>query len=138
MNTISLIPLLSRLQAQMARRLAAGLATKDLGLLAPAHVDLLLQLAQEDMTMKRLALAIGRDKSTLTPLIEKLIHWGYVIRLQDGQDKRVYNVSITQQGLKLIPKLKALLASLEEDHTRLLSPSENALLIKLLDKLNQS
>ncbi len=132
------MPLLSRLQAQLARRLTAGLAAQDLALLAPAHVDLLLQLSQEDMTMKQLAQAIGRDKSTLTPLMEKLIHWGYVIRLQDSKDKRIFNVSITQQGLKLIPKLKALLASLEEDHSRILSPSEKTTLIKLLDKLNQN
>ena len=49
-------------------------------------------------SMKELAKAIGRDKSTLTVLIKKLEKNGYIILEANKKDKRSKIVSLTNKG----------------------------------------
>lgn len=54
----------------------------------------------QSLTMKELAKKIDRDKSTLTPLIKKLVKDGYVTLSVNETDKRSKVVCITEKGIQ--------------------------------------
>ena len=51
--------------------------------------------------MREIAKRIGRDKSTVTALVKKLIDFGYVQKEQDLKDSRVTLVKLTKSGRAL-------------------------------------
>ncbi len=48
--------------------------------------------------MREIAARIGRDKSTVTALVKKLIDFGYVQKEQDPNDSRVTLIRLTEAG----------------------------------------
>lgn len=76
----------------------------DLGMrgLATSHGDILAALfAEEPRTMLSLAEGIGRDPSTVTALVKKLVDAGYVTTYKNAQDRRVTEVVLTPKGYAL-------------------------------------
>lgn len=72
--------------------------------LAPSHGALLNHLFHNKVvTMKDLAIAVRRDKSTVTSLVGKLVAEGYVEKQPSVDDQRSYNVMLSQKGEKLRP-----------------------------------
>lgn len=70
--------------------------------LVPSHGDILVNLfAHESMTMAALAESIGKDPSTVTVLVRKLIDAGYVKTEKSSLDRRVTEVSLTGKGQAL-------------------------------------
>ncbi len=47
---------------------------------------------------------IGRDKSTVTPLIAELIASGHVAREQDASDRRSFHLTLTPLGRELLSR----------------------------------
>lgn len=73
---------------------AAGLEN-----LVPSHGDILIQLFDHDgMSMQELSAKIGRDPSTVTALVKKLVDIGYVQTKKSDKDKRRIEVSLTHTG----------------------------------------
>jgi len=52
-----------------------------------------------------LSQASGRDKSSLTPVIEDLVRRGHVERQRTDSDKRTYRLTLTAQGKKVLASL---------------------------------
>ncbi len=70
----------------------------------PSHGGILMCLfANDEMPMAGLADAIGKDPSTVTALVRKLIEGGYVEKHPGSRDKRVNYVSLTEKGRSLKP-----------------------------------
>ena len=70
--------------------------------LVPSHGDILNQLFDhESMTMQELSANIGRDPSTVTTLVKKLVDAGYVQTKKGDKDKRRTEVSLTHKGSAL-------------------------------------
>lgn len=64
-----------------------------------SHGDILWQLlGGEAKTMSELALGIGRDKSTVTALVNKMERRGLVKKTRDRSDSRVTFVELTDRG----------------------------------------
>lgn len=57
--------------------------------------------------LKNIGKAMMLDSSTLTPLLKKLEKKGYIVRNKSLTDERNLQVDITEKGLALKPKLKA-------------------------------
>jgi DNA-binding MarR family transcriptional regulator len=67
--------------------------------LAPSHGAIFFHLFDNvQMTMKELAKAIRRDKSTITALVSKLVEKGYVQKGASQDDLRTMQVSLTEKG----------------------------------------
>lgn len=64
------------------------------------HGTILERLFENDgkMTMKDLAIALSRTKSTVTQLVDKLIAFGFVTKVQSQTDKRYYYVCLTKKA----------------------------------------
>lgn len=72
----------------------AGLAE-----IAPSHGSILIALDRSGpLSMTHLAQDLGRDKSTVTVLVNRLERLGYVTRQSDPQDARVVRLLLTERA----------------------------------------
>ncbi|MCG8653339.1 MAG: MarR family transcriptional regulator [Pirellulales bacterium] len=71
----------------------------------------------------------------ITRLIDKLEKRSLIFRKRDGKDRRVWNVTITKTGLKLLSELDEPAHQLERDLCRGLSKLECLQLSVLLEKI---
>lgn len=103
MNDKYIIYFISRTKANMIKFIENKLKENDLNDLIPTHGNILTALYESDkkLTMKEIAKKIGKDKSTVTSLVNKLIHLGYLTKKQSTLDRRVTYISLTLYHLKL-------------------------------------
>lgn len=72
--------------------------------IVPSHGDILVYLYKHhNATMKELAEHIHRTKPTVTILVNKLVDYGYVIKVKDTIDKRITYIKLTPKGIELQP-----------------------------------
>ena len=72
--------------------------------ISPSHGEIIGSLLMRGpLTMKDIAGIVGKDKSTVTSLVSKLIEKGYVKKNEDAEDKRVTIISLTGAGKALKP-----------------------------------
>ncbi len=80
-----------------------------------SHGNILFQLSRnEKMSMKELADAIHRDKSTVTALVSKLREQGYLEKVPSEADSRVVFVRLTEKGKKYNVDTQAISSLLNE------------------------
>ena len=111
---------------------------KELGIegLAPSHGDILVNLFRSSpLPMKELAGRIGRDKSTITALVNKLIKLGYVERQRDLSDSRVTLIGLTREGEGLKPDFEYVSAKLLATAFKGFLPEEREQLVRLLERM---
>lgn len=108
--------------------------------LIPSHGNIFTVLYEngDKMPLNEIAKRIGRDKSTVTPLVNKLARLGYVEKVAGQQDKRVTFVQLTEQGYALKPQFDQISAQVYETAYRDLSPKEKEQFLSLLKKINQN
>lgn len=105
-ETDIIISLISRIREKANRLITEELSVRGLHSLKPIHGDLLLALFTSDCpTMKDLADIVDRKKSTVTTLVDKLVHLGFAFKTRDSLDSRVFRVSLTPKGHALKPHL---------------------------------
>lgn len=68
------------------------------------YITMLVMWEQKQMTVKELGKLLYLDSGTLTPVLKKLEHKGYVTRSRDEKDERVLNVTLTKDGEDLKEK----------------------------------
>jgi DNA-binding MarR family transcriptional regulator len=133
------IYLIDRIRGKANRFLIRELKRRGLGRLAPSHGDIMLALFQQrQLTMKRLAEIIDRDKSTVTALVGKLVELGYVEKRSDPMDSRIHLISLTRAGAALRGDFKDISKRLYRKVYRGLSDAERKALPALLVKLNEN
>lgn len=96
--------LISRIRHGLHRFLKQELNRAGLPGMVPSHGLILGCLYSEDhLPMNRIARLIGRRKSTLTVLADKLENRGYIQRGASAEDNRVRQVSLTAKGEEAVP-----------------------------------
>jgi len=138
-ETDFIISLIARIREKANRLITAELAARGLHGLKPIHGDLLLALFTRDQpTMKALADRVDRKKSTVTTLVDKLVHLGFAVNTRDDQDSRVFRVSLTPEGKALKPHLvdisRKLIARVYKDMPR----EERKQVVRLLTRINDN
>ena len=104
MMTRDVISLISKIREKVNQQIQMEMSQKGLDGIVTSHGDILYALLKTPrMTMTEIAHKIGKDKSTVTPLIEKLVKLGYVGKERDTQDSRIVYVELTSKGLELEP-----------------------------------
>ncbi|MEG0918739.1 MAG: MarR family transcriptional regulator [Anaerovoracaceae bacterium] len=79
--------------------------------------------------------ALGMDKSAITKAIHKQVTAGYIRREQNPNDKRAYNLYLTETGQDIIPKLKPMEKAIGSKFTEGFTTEEIKQLNYLLDKV---
>jgi DNA-binding MarR family transcriptional regulator len=82
--------------------------------------------------MAEIAEKIGRDKSTVTALVDKLVRLGYIKKEKSTEDTRVVNVTLTIKGNELRPIFEAISKKVLEVFYLNISEKEKEELIRIL------
>jgi DNA-binding MarR family transcriptional regulator len=138
-ETDFIISLIARIREKANRLITSELSARGLHGLKPIHGDLLLALFTSDQpTMKALADQVDRKKSTVTTLVDKLVHLGFAAKTRDDQDSRVFRVSLTPKGKALKPDLidigRKLIARVYKDMPK----EERKQVVRLLTRINDN
>ena len=86
-------------------------------------------------TQSRLAATVGRDRTRLIPILDRLEARGLVRRTPDPEDRRNNVVALTEAGRQLLAGCRASIRALEDDLLRDLAPAERAALLAMLDRV---
>lgn len=131
---------ISRTKQKMTQFIQMQLKKQHLDELIPSHGNILTVLYEngDKMPLNEIAKRIGRDKSTVTLLVNKLVGLGYVEKVRDLQDKRVTFVQLTEQGYDLKPQFDHISAKVYETAYRGFSQEEKAQFLSLLKRVNQN
>jgi DNA-binding MarR family transcriptional regulator len=105
--------------------------------LAPSHASILNLLYKTDGKLRMVDIAekIGRDKSTLTVLINKLSKLKYVKRLRSRSDSRITYIALTQKAIDLKPTFVRIADLMIETAFKNFDQKEQKLLMDKLSKL---
>ncbi len=104
-----------------------------------SHGDILAALHNhKSLTMGEITSAIGKDKSTVTALVNKLVRLGYVEKAKSDTDSRVSNVSLTKKCRKLAPVFEGLSRRLITTIYKDFPESEKKMIMKLLTRVNDN
>ncbi len=86
-------------------------------------------------TQLQLADAVGRDKTRLIPILDRLEHRGLVHRQPDPSDRRNRIVGLTESGRALLGSCRQAIRAMEAELLDILEPSERAIFLTALEKL---
>lgn len=105
--------------------------------LAPSHAAVLnlLYKTGDMMKMNDIAEKIGRDKSTLTVLINKLSRLKYVKRIKSKDDSRSTYIALTQKAIDLKPEFERIADLMIDTAFQNFGKKEKDLLMEKLEKL---
>lgn len=136
MKTRDAISLISKIRENVNRLIEAEMSKKGLDGIVTSHGDIIYALFNKPrMTMAEIANKIGKDKSTVTALIDKLVKLGYVVKERDTQDTRVVYVALTRMGNELEPIFEEISAKVLGTFYLGVSENEKDELIEILSKI---
>ncbi len=102
MKTDHVIALIARVRDRAYEFIIRELNKKKITGLVPSHGGIMSTLFKKDrVPMKEIAERIGRDKSTVTALVNKLMRAGYVVKEKDPDDNRITYLCVTAKGRSL-------------------------------------
>ena len=90
------------------------------------------------MPMNRIAQLIGRRKSTLTVLADKLENRGYIQREASAEDSRVKRVSLTAKGEEARESFERISRNMHESLWQGFSEEEKRQLMRLLRRMSDN
>lgn len=131
---------ISRTKKKMIQFIEKKLNQNGIGDLIPSHGNILTALYEnnEKLTMSKIAQIIGKDKSTVTPLVDKLLCLGYIQKEKDEKDKRITYILLTDKGKQLESKFSAISNEVYTTAYKNFSQEEKEIFLKLLKKLNNN
>ena len=104
--------------------------------ISPSHGDILWALLTHDeLSMKKIAAMISRDKSTVTTLVNKLIDFGYARKKADANDSRVSIITLTPKGKALQQDVRDISKNLRKKAYQGLTQEDKETLMRLLVKI---
>lgn len=136
MKTRDAISLISKIREKMNKRIINEMVQNGVEGIVTSHGDILYALySKKSMTMAEIAETIGKDKSTVTVLIDKLVKLQYVTKKRDAQDSRVIYVTLTPKGKELEPIFEAISAKVLDVFYQGISEKEKEDLTKILNRI---
>ena len=87
------------------------------------------------ISQTELSLANGRDKSSLTPVVEDLVRRGLVERRRMDEDRRAYRLNLTTAGQKTLASMIRAARGHERSLDRLIGRNERKRFLAILKKI---
>ncbi len=88
------------------------------------------------LRMSTISEKLNLEKGSFTPVAKRLIELGYIERTRDEQDKRVFNLSLTEEGLVFAEKLKEKHVAYIENLLNIFDQYERERFFKAVSELN--
>lgn len=140
MNDKYIVYFISRTKQKMIQFIEKKLEENGIDDLITSHGNILTALYENNgkLTMSQIAKKIGKDKSTVTPLITKLFQLGYIDKLKNEDDKRITYITITDKGRQLESTFNSITSQVHETAYKNFTPEEKQIFLELLKKLNMN
>ena len=139
MSKQEIASLISRVRSGINKFLIKELKRYDIAGLAPSHGAILHHLfTHRNVTMKDLAQAVQRDKSTVTSLVGKLVNNGYVRKVAVDNDQRSIEVMLTAKGEQIRPLFMDIAENLIDKIWEGISEDEKEKVIMILNKIKNN
>lgn len=104
--------------------------------IAPGEIMFLMHLYNNNVARQdELSQTFNIDKGNITKSIKRLEDRGFLYKVKDSQDKRVYNIYLTEKGQELKPVILDVLDRLDALLSQNLSQEEYNQLLNLLKKI---
>lgn len=87
------------------------------------------------ISQTELSHAAGRDKSSLTPVVEDLVRRGLVERKRMDKDRRAYSLNLTSEGKKVLTQLTRCARRHERNLDRVIGMRDRKRFLQLLKKI---
>ena len=87
------------------------------------------------ISQTELSLANGRDKSSLTPVVEDLVKRGLIERKRMDNDRRTYRLNLTPSGKKVLTMLTRCARRHERNLDRVIGERDRKRFIQILKKI---
>ncbi|OHD66562.1 MAG: hypothetical protein A2176_02190 [Spirochaetes bacterium RBG_13_51_14] len=139
MNKNHILFQIGRIHYRVNKFLTEELKSHGITGIAPSHGEIIGSLLMRgQLKMKEIAEIVGKDKSTVTVLVDKLIAKGYVKKSKDIDDNRITFISLTATGKALKPHYKAISSKLKSWAYRGFTGEEREMLYKYLIRLGKN
>lgn len=136
MRTDNTLYLIGQIKGLMSQFIISELEKQGIEGIVPSHGSIIVSLLHnESLTMRELAKKIGKDPSTVTTLVKKLNHFGYIDLTRDSVDKRVTRVSLTNEGKKLEEVLTKISEKIYDRQYQNISDKEKEIFREVLKKM---
>lgn len=122
--------------AQIASFQSFARHTQSVGLSPGRFAALILIDRNPGISQTALARAIGSDKSTLTPVLDNLVKRGLISRVRTRSDRRLYELSLTDEGRKAVRAMQDCAKRHEDELDAIIGPRERAQFVKILRKIS--
>ena len=87
------------------------------------------------ISQTELSQANGRDKSSLTPVVEDLVRRGLIERKRMDSDRRTYRLNLTPAGKKVLTMMTRCARRHERNLDAIIGPSDRKRFIAILKKI---
>jgi DNA-binding MarR family transcriptional regulator len=130
----------SKTKKKMTKFIEKKLIEKGLTDLAPSYGNILTVLydSEGSLRIKDIGDLLGKEKSTMTTLINNLEKHGYVEKVRDENDRRNTYVRLTDKARRIENEFNEISAAVQERAYNNFSKNEKDELLRLLKKLNQN
>jgi DNA-binding MarR family transcriptional regulator len=130
----------SKTKKKMTKFIEKKLIEKGLTDLAPSYGNILTVLYDNEgsLRIKDIGDLLGKEKSTMTTLINNLEKHGYVEKVRDENDRRNTYVRLTDKARRIENEFNEISAAVQERAYNNFSKDEKDELLRLLKKLNQN
>lgn len=118
----------------LSRRLNGLLAEAGTGITVDQFRLLTMLWKADGITQQQLAAQLGRDRASVTRMVDILEEQGIITRITDKSDLRVNLLYLTKKGRGLEPTAAACAQKALDEMTRNFSPDEEAAFSKLLQR----
>lgn len=131
-----MISLTSQIREKVNRFIESEMMKQGIEGLGTSHGDIIYALFHTPrLMMADISKRIGKDKSTVTALVDKLVRLGYVTKERDPEDARVVHAVLTSKGRKLEPVFERISQDMLEVFYTGISEEEKAVLLRILKKI---
>ncbi|MGK0466239.1 MarR family winged helix-turn-helix transcriptional regulator [Clostridium sp.] len=140
MNDKYIIYFISKTKKKMTKFIEKALKEKGLEDLAPSYGNILTVLYNNNgrLSMNQIGKTVGKDKSTITALVNKLSNLGYVKKEKCMEDRRVTYIILTEKGKAIEGKVNEISGKVNLIAYKNFSKEEKDIFLKLLKKMNNN
>ena len=121
--------------AQQASFQAFSRRSQEIGESPGRFATLMLIARNPGISQTALSHANGRDKSSLTPVVEALVRRGLVERNRTKDDRRAYRLNVTAAGRKMLGQLARCARAHERNLDRIIGPRDRKRFIGILKRI---
>jgi len=121
--------------AQEATFQAFSRRSKEIGESPGRFAALTLIARNPGISQTELSYASGRDKSSVTPVVEALVRRGLVARKRERSDRRTYRLNLTPAGRRALDNMTRVARKHEVNLDRIITQRERARFLKTLKKI---